>query len=233
MADFKDIIGQEHIKRNLMSAIVTKKLSHAYIFSGEAGSGRHMLADAFSRTLLCTGNAELRSSIGFHLKENPNDATAMLGLDACDICKSCIQAEARSNPDIIYVDCEGNHISVDDIRTRVTAQVDIKPFAGEYKIFIISDANKMTEEAQNALLKTIEEPPEYCIIILISENPSLLLPTIVSRCVTLNTRPLDKNTIAEFLSKTLQMEPYNASIAANFCQGNLERRYILQHQITL
>ncbi|MCR5624922.1 MAG: DNA polymerase III subunit [Lachnospiraceae bacterium] len=223
MADFKDIIGQEHIKKNLLSAIAKNKPSHAYIIAGEQGNGRTMLTEAFIKTLLCTGNIEKKHSIRFHLQENPSDLKAVLGLDACDICKSCLQSESHNNPDVTYVTHEGASISVDDIREQVNNRVDIKPLVSDYKIFVIRDADKMTEEAQNALLKTIEEPPEYVIIILISENENTLLSTILSRCVVLKTRPIDKKTIAEYLSNTLQMEPYSAEIAANFCQGNMGR----------
>ena len=79
----------------------------------------------------------------------------------------------------------------------------------------------MTEQAQNALLKTMEEPPEYAIILLLTENTQNLLPTITSRCITLNTQPLQKEVITQYLIKNLQMEPEQAKIAAGFCQGNV------------
>ena len=221
MADFKDIIGQEHIKRNLLTSILNNKISHAYIFTGEAGSGRHILADAFSKTLLCTGNTALKEEIrATSVSPNP-DRRSIFKLDACDICRSCIQMDSCNNPDMVYITPEKNTISVETIREKVNFLVDIKPYSGKYKIFVISDADSMTEAAQNALLKTIEEPPEYVVIILISNNTSMLLPTIVSRCVTLTTRPLDKSAIADYLQHTFQMEKGSAEIAANFCQGNV------------
>jgi DNA polymerase-3 subunit delta' len=200
MANFKDIIGQTQVKEHLQTAIETGKVSHAYIIAGETGSGRHMLADAFAKTLLC----ENRSSD-----------------NACDICKSCLQAESHNHPDIRYITHEKATISVDDIREQLNSDIQIKPYSSAYKIYLIDQANKMTEQAQNALLKTIEEPPAYAVVILLTDNINALLPTIRSRCVTLNTKPLDKGDIADYLTKHLSMEPEQAQIAAGFCQGNM------------
>lgn len=200
MANFKDIIGQEQVKEHFQTAIRTGNISHAYILNGETGSGRHMLADAFTKSLLC---------------ENKSHT------DACDSCKSCLQAESRNHPDICYITHEKASISVDDIRGQLNNSIQIKPYSSKYKVYIISDANKMTEQAQNALLKTIEEPPAYAVILLLTDNLNALLPTIQSRCVILNTKPLHKEDIAAYLTKHLSMEPEQAKIAAGFCQGNM------------
>lgn len=200
MANFKDIIGQKQVKEHLRTAIQTGKLSHAYILNGETGSGRHMLADAFAKTLLCDNRQET---------------------DACEICKSCVQAESKNHPDIRYITHEKVSISVDDIREQLNNDIQIKPYSSDYKIYIIPDANKMTEQAQNALLKTIEEPPAYAIIILLTDNLNSMLSTIQSRCICLNMKPVNKEEIAAYLVKTLSMEPEQAHIAAGFCQGNM------------
>ncbi len=200
MPDFKNIIGQTQVKEHFLSAIQMGKVSHAYILNGEHGSGRAMLAAAFAKALLC---------------ENKDTA------DACDICKSCLQAESGNHPDIRYITHEKLSISVDDIREQLNNDIQIKPYSSDYKVYIIPDANKMTEQAQNALLKTIEEPPAYAVIILLTDNLNALLPTIQSRCITLNTRAVNKEEIAEYLIKNLSMEPEQAHIAAGFCQGNM------------
>lgn len=200
MANFKEIIGQKQVKEHFQSALQIGKISHAYILNGEAGSGRHMLADAFAKALLCDN------------KDNT---------DACDICKSCIQAESGSHPDIRYITHEKASISVDDIREQLNNDIQIKPYSSEYKVYIVSDANKMTEQAQNALLKTVEEPPSYAVILLLTDNVHALLPTIQSRCVILNTKPLNREDIAAYLMKHLSMEREQAQIAAGFCQGNM------------
>lgn len=200
MANFKEIIGQKQVKEHFRSALQMGKISHAYILNGETGSGRHMLADAFAKALLC---------------EN-KDST-----DACDICKSCIQAESGNHPDIRYITHEKSSISVDDIREQLNNDILIKPYNSNHKVYIISNANKMTEQAQNALLKTIEEPPAYAVILLLTDNVHALLPTIQSRCVVLNTRPLNREDITNYLMKHLSMEKEQAQIAAGFCQGNM------------
>ena len=137
------------------------------------------------------------------------------------MCKSCKQADSNNHPDVRFVTHEKASISVDDIREQLINDITIKPYSSAYKIYIIPDANKMTEQAQNALLKTIEEPPEYAVILLITENSKNLLDTIQSRCITLNTRPLTKAEIKEYLIKNLQMDEDQADIAAAFCQGNV------------
>lgn len=201
MANFKDIIGQDQIKKHLQDGIAKGNISHAYIINGETGSGRKLLASALTKTLLC---------------ENRTDDG-----DACGVCKSCLQTDSGNHPDVRFITHEKASVSVDDIREQLVNDIAIKPYSSEYKVYIMPDANKMTEQAQNALLKTIEEPPAYAVILLLTENYQSLLETIQSRCVILNTKPLEKNSIKEYLIKTLQMEPERAEIAAGFCQGNV------------
>ena len=201
MANFKDIIGQESIKKHLQTAIKTGNLSHAYIINGEYGSGRQTIASALAKTIQCQSNTD--------------------DTDACGVCTSCKQAESHNHPDIKYITHDKTSISVNDIREQLNNDISIKPYSSEYKIYIIPDANKMTEQAQNALLKTIEEPPVYAIIILLTENCDSLLPTIRSRCVTLTMNPVDKDKICTYLENKFQLEPEQAQIAANYCQGNI------------
>lgn len=201
MANFKDIIGQESIKKHLQTAIKTGNLSHAYIINGEYGSGRQTIASALTKTIQC---------------QSKTDDT-----DACGVCTSCKQAESHNHPDIKYITHDKTSISVNDIREQLNNDISIKPYSSEYKIYIIPDANKMTEQAQNALLKTIEEPPVYAIIILLTENCDSLLPTIRSRCVTLTMNPIEKDKICTYLENKFQLEPEQAQIAANYCQGNI------------
>ena len=201
MANFKDIIGQESIKKHLQTAIKTGNLSHAYIINGEYGSGRQTIASALAKTIQC---------------QSKTDDT-----DACGVCTSCKQAESHNHPDIKYITHDKTSISVNDIREQLNNDISIKPYSSEYKIYIIPDANKMTEQAQNALLKTIEEPPVYAIIILLTENCDSLLPTIRSRCVTLTMNPIEKDKICTYLENKFQLEPEQAQIAANYCQGNI------------
>ncbi|MEE3393270.1 MAG: DNA polymerase III subunit [Lachnospiraceae bacterium] len=227
MADFKDIIGQKDIIRNLKSSIATGRFSHAYIINGETGSGRLMLAEAFARTLLCSGNKEAKEAVKKVIESgtlSEQDSHQLMdSLDACDICTSCRKADTNSNPDIIHVTHSKASISVADIREQIIGTIDYQPYENEYKVYIVDDAPKMTAEAQNALLKTLEEPPAYAVIILLSDSPEKLLDTIKSRCLMINTKPISRTEIRNYLEKTLKMDPQDADIAANFCQGNVGR----------
>ena len=200
MAGFNNIIGHEKAVESLQNAIMLGKVSHAYIFSGEDGSGKKTLADAFAMTLQCEKG----------------------GKEACMNCPSCKKALTRNHPDIIYLKPEkDNVIKVDDIREQINNDMAIKPYSGNKKIYIINHADRMNEAAQNALLKTIEEPPEYGIIILLSENEEKFLPTIRSRCVTIEIRPVKDELIKEYLIKTLNVPEEEAAICAAFAQGNI------------
>ncbi len=199
MADFRDIIGHEQIIEHLQNAIKQNKVSHAYIFDGEKGIGKKTLAEAFAKTLQCIKNEER----------------------ACGTCKSCLQADGKNHPDIIYVTHEKASLGVDDVREQLTKDMDIKPYGSKYKIYIVDDADKMTEQAQNALLKTIEEPPEYGIVILLTDNINRLLPTILSRCVMLHLKTVNLVQIKEFLMKKYNLPDYHAELSAKFSQGNV------------
>lgn len=199
MKKFEDVIGHEQVIEHMQTAIEKGRVSHAYILNGEAGSGKKMLADIFAATLQCEEH----------------------GTTPCGQCKSCLQASSGNHPDIVKVTHEKASISVDDIRTQLNADIDIKPYSSKYKIYIIDEADKMTEQAQNALLKTIEEPPAYGIIMLLVTNKNKLLQTILSRCVALNLKPVSSDLITEFLMKEYQIPDYNATISARFSQGNL------------
>lgn len=201
MLNFENIIGQLEVKNHLISALEQKNISHAYLFAGDTGSGRHTVAYAFARAILC---------------ENPTSSH-----DACGRCKSCMQVASSNHPDIKVISHAKFNIGVDDIREQINNDISIKPYSSDYKIYIIPDASRMTEEAQNALLKTLEEPPAYAIIMLLCDNEAALLDTILSRCITLHMSPVSQEEIANYLVKNLQMEADVAKIAAGFCQGNI------------
>lgn len=176
------------------------KISHAYILNGPDRSGKRMLSEAFAETLQCE-------------KKGP---------DPCHECRSCKQAESGNNPDIIPVRHEKpNTISVDDIRSQLVNDVDVRPYACPYKVYIIDEAEKMNEQAQNALLKTIEEPPSYAVILLLTNNADRFLPTILSRCVRLNLSPTGEDEIREHLIKRCGIPESEARFAAVFARGNV------------
>ncbi len=200
MGSFKDVIGHKDIIEYVQNAVKTNKVSHAYILNGERGSGKKLLANLFARTLLCANN----------------------DIDPCNECKSCVQAEGNNNPDIIIVKHEKpNSISIDEIREQVINDIGIKPYANEYKVYIIPEADKMTEQAQNAILKTIEEPPAYAVLVLLTENADTLLPTIQSRCVMLKLRNVRDTLVKAYLMQQVRIPEYQATICAAFAQGNI------------
>ena len=202
MAGFQDIIGHGQIIEHLQNAIRLDKVSHAYIFNGPDKSGKMMLAEAFAAALQCEKK----------------------GTEGCMECHSCRQAASHNQPDIIYVTHEKtNTVSVDDIRRKVNQDIAVKPYSSRYKIYIIDEAEKMNQQAQNALLKTIEEPPAYAVILLLTTNADLFLPTILSRCIQLNLKPAASAVIKEHLMKKYQVPDYQADISAAFAQGNVGR----------
>lgn len=212
MAGFKEILGHEQIIEHLQNAVTMDKVSHAYIINGPDKSGKMMLAEAFAQTLQCE---QLEETI----KENAGNSK---GIEPCMECHSCKQAIGRNQPDIIYVKHEKpNTISVDDIRTQVNNDIVIKPYSSRHKIYIIDDAEKMNVQAQNALLKTIEEPPAYAILILLTTNADTFLPTILSRCVTLNIKVVPDEMIRKYLMSHYQVPDYQADICVAFAQGNV------------
>ena len=206
MGSFKDVVGHKDILKYNSSAVENNRFSHAYILNGERGSGKKMLANLFAMTLLCeTGDNE-----------------------PCGKCHSCKQAESGNHPDIIRVTHEKpNSISVDDIRTQVNNTVDIKPYQGPYKVYIIPQADMMTPQAQNAILKTIEEPPSYAVFLLLTENAETLLPTINSRCVMLKLRNIKDTLIKKYLMENLEIPDYKADMCTAFAQGNMGRAIML------
>lgn len=114
-----------------------------------------------------------------------------------------------------------NTISVDDIRAQVNNDVAIKPYSSRYKVYIINEAEKMTTQAQNAILKTLEEPPEYAVILLLVSNVNTLLPTILSRCVLLNMKPVRDALVKKYLMEELQIPDYKADVCVAFARGNV------------
>ena len=200
MFSFSEIVGHEQIKEHMQAAIRDKKPFHAYLFQGEEGVGKEALARTFAAGLQCQSESA----------DKP-----------CKECVSCRQMESGNQPDVIWVTREKASLGVDEIREQLCNTMDIKPFSSPYKIYLVPEAEKMTEAAQNALLKTIEEPPEYGIVILMTSNISALLPTIQSRCLTMEFRPLSTAVVESYVKEHCQVPDYQARASAAFAQGNL------------
>lgn len=205
MANFQDIIGQDQIKEHMKNAIASGKISHAYIINGEQFSGKEFIAKVFAMALQC--------------EERGKEGGAEV---PCQKCHSCRQALSDNQPDIIKVTHEKpNTIGVDDVRLQICGDVGIKPYSSPHKVYIMNEAEKMTVQAQNALLKTLEEPPEYVVIMLLTTNVNALLPTILSRCVVLNVKPVSDHLIKKYLMTELQITDYKADVCVAFARGNL------------
>ena len=201
MADFNAVAGHERIIKSLRESIKNDMTSHAYIFCGNKGSGRNLTAGAFAKTANCL---------------------SPINGNACGKCPSCIQFESGNNPDVFYVKATKTiSISVDDIREQIINEVKIKPYSYKRKIFIIDKADTMTSQAQNALLKTLEEPPKYVLIILIAENTENFLPTVLSRCVMMKFSPISVNLIKNYLINNCAMNENDAAFYAEYSIGSI------------
>lgn len=200
MAQFRDIIGQPHIVEHFQNAIKQKTISHAYIINGEKSSGKEFIANIVAAAIQCEKHES----------------------EPCGVCKSCKQAITRNQPDIKTLTHEKpNLISVKDVREQLVDDIAIKPYSSEYKIYIVNEAETMNVQAQNALLKTLEEPPSFAIIILLTNNVSALLDTILSRCVVLNMRPVEDKVVRKYLTEEMFVPDYQADVCVAFARGNI------------
>ena len=206
MAKFTDIVGQEQLKEHLQNAIAMNKVSHAYIINGERNAGKEFIARVFAMALQC------------EQKE----------AEPCGECHSCKQALSNNQPDIIYISHEKpNTIGVEDIRAQINNDIVIKPYSSPRKIYIVNEGEKMTPQAQNALLKTLEEPPEYAVIVILTTNVEALLPTVLSRCVVLNMKPVSDALVKKYLMEQLGVPDYKANICVAFARGNIGKAKLL------
>lgn len=195
---FEGIIGNEKIKEELQKTIKKETISHSYMFIGTEGIGKKLIAKEFSKSLLCLKTQECNNT-----------------------CKSCKEFESGNHPDFKIIKPDGNSIKIEQIRELQKKLVE-KPIISERKIYIINDADKMTTEAQNCLLKTLEEPPEFAIIILIGANESAFLSTIKSRCTIIHFLPIEDEALERYLK-----EEKNITIESNImlktCQGSVKK----------
>ncbi|MBQ9035922.1 MAG: DNA polymerase III subunit gamma/tau [Erysipelotrichaceae bacterium] len=154
---FEEVVGQKHVVMTLQNAVKNNKLAHAYLFCGPRGTGKTSVAKLLAKTINCTS-------------ENK----------PCGHCANCIDIQESTHPDVVELDAATNN-GVDEVRELIE-KVKYAPMQGKYKVYIIDEVHMMTPSAFNALLKTLEEPPEYCVFILATTEPHKVLPTIVSRC---------------------------------------------------
>ena len=204
---FSHVIGQEHIIRLLKNSLRDSRIAHAYLFVGPDGIGKTTVAKTLAQALNCS-------------REDS---------DACGICPACRRIENSSHPDVTWVRPTGlsRRVGIDDIR-RLRQQISLKPYQGRKKVYLITEADRMTAQASNALLKTLEEPPANSILILITSHPASLFPTIISRCQMMRFSPLNPGHIEDYLVKKLNLPPGKARLLSRLSEGRLGKALTLQ-----
>ena len=200
---FDNILGNNQIKKMLEQAIINKKISHSYLMIGTSGIGKKMLAIEFAKNILCISEKH-----------------------SCGICKSCIEFEGKNNPDFFNIEPEGNCIKIEQIR-QLQKSIQEKPIISGKKVYIINDADLMTKEAQNCLLKTLEEPPEFATLILIGSNENAFLATIKSRCMILHFLPIEDAEIKSYLTEKYEVKEVTQNMLYLF-QGSIGKAIILK-----
>lgn len=208
--EFENIIGNTEVKKYLSNTIKQNNILHSYLFLGTEGIGKLLIAKAFAKKILC------------HNREK-NDCR----------CKSCLCFEGQNHPDFIVINEQGESIKIEQIR-NITEKVIEKPIVSSKKVYIINDCDKMTKEAQNCLLKTLEEPPEFAIIILISSNENLILNTIKSRCMSIKFNNISNNELKDYAKKNLGyitvteniLSSFHGSIGKAIKQKNYQEKYV-------
>ena len=194
--DFKDIIGHEKIIEGLNRAISNQTISHSYLFEGEESIGKRKVAYAFAKALLCKGEGKL----------------------PCNTCSSCSKFDSGNHPDFFAIEPENNIIRVHQVESLIK-EITTSPYESTRKIFIIDDSHKMNTESKNTLLKTLEEPPTYVNIILISSSSNNLLPTILSRVQSIKFYPIEYSKVMDLLVSDHNKSPEEAKFIAEFTKG--------------
>jgi DNA polymerase-3 subunit gamma/tau len=185
---FEQMVGQDHVVRALTHALEQGRLHHAYLFTGTRGIGKTTVSRILAKSLNCTGP----------------DGQGGVTATPCGTCPACVEIDADRYIDYIELDAASNR-GIDEVRDLIE-RATYKPSVGRYKVFMIDEAHQLTKEAFNALLKTLEEPPEYLKFVLATTDPEKMLPTVLSRCLQFNLRPMAPETVAEHLAKVLDAE---------------------------
>ncbi|MBP3708258.1 MAG: DNA polymerase III subunit delta' [Clostridia bacterium] len=197
---FNEIIGNNENKQFLISTIKNEKVVHSYLFFGTDGIGKKMFATQFAKMILCNDK----------LQEKP-----------CNKCKACMEFNSGNNPDFFLVEPEGNSIKINQVRQLMKTTLE-KPIESSKKVYIINNADTMTKEAQNGILKTLEEPQEYVVIILIASSENNILTTIKSRCTKLYFNNLSNDEIKQYINKKLNINVYDDEIV-KLCNGSIAK----------
>ena len=193
---YQKIIGHETAK-----AILGRpgSLGHAYLFSGEEGIGKFLMAKTLAKAVNCASQSG----------------------DSCEVCSSCAWIEKGIHPDVsIITPSSTNIIKIEQVRV-LREHISLKPHSGFKKVFIIDEAHAMNASAQNALLKTLEEPPDCSLLVLVSHAPQALLPTIRSRCQTLHFTPAGRDVVERYIRKMSLTAPHGVESLARLSEGRI------------
>ncbi|MCK6433014.1 MAG: DNA polymerase III subunit gamma/tau [Burkholderiaceae bacterium] len=185
---FDQMVGQEHVVQALSNALSSGRLHHAYLFTGTRGIGKTTVSRILAKSLNCIGP----------------DGGGSVTAQPCGQCQACTEIDADRYIDYIELDAASNR-SIDEIRDLIE-RAAYKPSVGRYKVFMIDEAHQLTKDAFNALLKTLEEPPDYLKFVLATTDPEKMLPTVLSRCLQFNLRPMAPEVIQAHLARVLQAE---------------------------
>ena len=185
---FDQMVGQAHVVQALSNALTSGRLHHAYLFTGTRGIGKTTVSRILAKSLNCTGP----------------DGTGGITAHPCGVCQACTEIDADRYIDYMELDAASNR-SIDEIRDLIE-RAAYKPSVGRFKVFMIDEAHQLTKDAFNALLKTLEEPPDYLKFVLATTDPEKMLPTVLSRCLQFNLRPMAPETVQQHLQQVLQAE---------------------------
>ena len=211
------IIGHDFQKEILLRASRENIVSHSYLFSGPDGIGKKLIALEFAKLLNC--------------QKRDSSQYGNFDKTTCE-CGSCKKVDKGIHPDVIYVQYEGvKSIKVEQIREGIEERLFLKSFEGKFKVVIVDEAERMSNGAQNAFLKTLEEPPADSVIILITSNPDALLPTIRSRCQIIRFSALSEELVFEELKKREDLSAEEALVCSKLSNGSLGRALTLDSDI--
>lgn len=200
---FENILGNDKIKKELIGSINNEKYSHSYLFLGISGIGKKMIAKEFAKMILCGGEKKY-----------------------CNKCKSCIEFSSGNNPDFAEINPDGNNVKIEQIR-ELQRKIVEPPIISNKKVYIIDEADSMTKEAQNCLLKTLEEPPEFAVIILIGSNESNFLSTIKSRCTIIKFNSIPSEKVKNYIEQKYDIHPISENIILA-SEGSIGKAEILK-----
>ncbi|MEQ8170980.1 MAG: DNA polymerase III subunit delta' [Candidatus Eremiobacterota bacterium] len=202
---FKDIKGHSRAILLLQKAIISGRISYSYLFVGTESVGKKSTALNFAKVLNC--KAPLYRDIT---------------VDCCEACNDCKKINSNNHPNVLLIRPEGSSIKIEQIK-EIQEKIQFKPLNGKWQVIIIEQSETMTREAANSILKLLEEPPSYIVIILITTNLHLLLPTIVSRCQVFRFNLLSPALIQELLVKILNISGESASLYGSIANGRVDR----------